>query len=207
MLGATVRAARMARAVTPSNPAGHALQERLGAMETRRPSGPDTPRDRNLSQAMGPHRDPAPAPGSVAAEQAAAREGAEMAAARSLRIPEGSRAVRLGHDELQSLRRSLDNPRAFDTDFRSNGIHVRPANGGNGHIQYSLRQGHLHTESLDGARALEGPARQRLLGDPQFRQDMAQQIRNGLQNDPPRDPAAIQRAQQFLIYLRALDLP
>ncbi|MBN9415337.1 hypothetical protein ABS71_18740 [bacterium SCN 62-11] len=105
---------------------------------------------------------------------------------------------------LQDPANRLDNPRAFSSDFNSNGIHVRPADG-QSHIQYRFEDGRLSVSSADGATAGQREAaRLRLLSDAPFRQQLGDQIRSGLDRMAPRDAGALRQAHDFLGYLDAL---
>lgn len=189
-LGAMVRIGRAARhAEQAARVLGHApdsaAQRQLGRM-----GGPDPLRHLDGPQ---PH-----AEGSVAAQRVARP---------TVQVHPESQARTLSQTEqriLDNPANRLDNPRAFSSDFNSNGIHVRPADG-RSHIRYRFEEGRLSVSSTDGATGGQlDAARLRLLSDGQFRTQLSEQIRSGLDRMPPRDPAALRQAQDFLGYLDTL---
>lgn len=137
---------------------------------------------------------------------------AEKEAARRLNIDSGSRAIESSQLSAQQRRiledsaNKIDNPRALSTDFNGNGIHVRPADG-KSHIQLGFKDGKLEATSKDGATASQREAAKlRLLSEPEFRGQLARQIESGLASKAPADAAKLAEAQQFLQYLKALDV-
>lgn len=191
-LGAMVRLGRVARhAEQAARVVGHAPDSAAQRQLARMAENPD-----RLGHLDGPRPH---AEGSV---------GAQRVSRPAVQIHPDSQAIgELSQQQrrvLQDPANRLDNPRAFSSDFNSNGIHVRPADG-QSHIQYRFEDGRLAVSSADGATAGQREAaRLRLLSDAPFRQQLGDQIRSGLDRMPPRDPGALRQAQDFLGYLDAL---
>lgn len=200
MLGVLGKVGKAARHL-PGGP----VQKQLEKMEKAHPSGTPKPGEVHAQNSTGAPREHAP--GSEGEKKAMAER--EQQKLRDLPVHPDSRAIEQPTPDQKKImdQHRLDNPRALSSDFDGNGIHVKPE-GQNVHIRYEFKDGKLSTRSADGATAgqLEA-ARLKVLSDPAFRKQLAEQIQSGLANKPPADPAARAHAEQFLQYLKSLDLP
>jgi hypothetical protein len=196
----------------PGKPKEGPVQEQLQKMEDRRPSNPPGPGETNAENASrGPKEH---AEGSVNKQKEAleAERANQLKDAQNMKIHENSRRIDnptpKQKELLESEGKKIENPKALSTDLDGNGIHVKPQ-GTNVHIQYKLENGELKTFSKDAAATdlQKEAARLKLLADPKFRKQLAEQIESGLKLRPPADPTALQKAKEFLTYLQALDLP
>ncbi len=118
-----------------------------------------------------------------------------------------ARALTDAEERLTTNRATApQNPKAFGTDFDGHGVHVRPVSG-KGHISLELKDGKLRGFSTDGVTQDQVRAAElKVLGDRDFRRQLAEQIKQGLDLKPGKDAAKIAGAREFLEYLQALGI-